>query len=116
MIVSAGGGVGPPPVPAGACAGEGAAAGPARALRNGASWFDNGDGPRSWRHIDAGFATVQLVATARRVNCPGCGAGVAAVPWARHASAFTRAFKDVVVHDAVVASKQAAADRYSQAT
>ena len=34
------------------------------------------------------------------------------VPWARHASAFTRAFEDLVVHDAVVGSKQAAADRY----
>jgi transposase len=77
-----------------------------------AAWFDNGDGPRSWRHVDAGFATVQLVAAARRVNCGSCGPTVAAVPWARHASAFTRAFEDLVVHDAVVANKQAAADRY----
>jgi transposase len=37
---------------------------------------------------------------------------VAAVPWARHDSAFTRAFEDVVVHDAIVGNKQAAADRY----
>lgn len=77
-----------------------------------ASWFDNGDGSRSWRHVDAGFATVELVAVARRVNCEGCGPTVAVVPWARHASAFTRAFEDLVVHDAIVGNKQAAADRY----
>ncbi|MGK2886880.1 MAG: ISL3 family transposase, partial [Rhodococcus sp. (in: high G+C Gram-positive bacteria)] len=40
------------------------------------------------------------------------GPTVAAVPWARHDSAFTRAFEDVVVHDAIVGNKQAAADRY----
>jgi len=78
-----------------------------------AAWFDNGDGARSWRHLDAGFATVELVAVARRVDCAGCGVTVAAVPWARHSSVFTRAFEDVVVHDAVVCNKQAAADRYA---
>jgi transposase len=78
-----------------------------------ASWFDNGDGVRSWRHLDAGFATVELVALARRVDCRACGPTVAAVPWARHASAFTRAFEDLVVHDAIVGNKQAAADRYA---
>jgi transposase len=77
-----------------------------------ASWFDNGDGVRSWRHLDAGFATVEVVALARRVACCSCGPTVAAVPWARHASAFTRAFEDLVVHDAIVGNKQAAADRY----
>ena len=75
-------------------------------------WFDNGDGARSWRHLDAAFATVELVAVARRVDCGGCGPTVAAVPWARHDSAFTRAFEDLVVHDAIVGNKQAAADRY----
>jgi transposase len=77
-----------------------------------ASWFDRGDGVRSWRHLDAGYAIVELVALARRVNCASCGPTVATVPWARHASAFTRAFEDLVVHDAVVGNKQAAADRY----
>jgi transposase len=77
-----------------------------------ASWFDNGDGARSWRHLDAGFATVEIVALARRVDCPSCGPTVASVPWARHASAFTRAFEDLVVHDAIIGNKQAAADRY----
>ncbi len=37
---------------------------------------------------------------------------MAAVPWARHDSAFTRAFEDRRVHDAIVGNKQAAADRY----
>ena len=77
-----------------------------------AAWLDNGDGARSWRHLDAGVATVEVRAVARRVDCPSCGPTVAAVPWARHASAFTRAFEDVVVHDAIVGNKQAAADRY----
>lgn len=77
-----------------------------------AAWFDNGDGARSWRHVDAGFATVELVAVARRVDCATCGPTVAAVAWARHDTAFTRAFEDLVVHDAIVGNKQAAADRY----
>lgn len=77
-----------------------------------AAWFDNGDGPRSWRHLDAGMATVEIVAVARRVDCGDCGPTVAAVPWARHASAFTASFEDLVVHDAIVGNKQAAADRY----
>jgi transposase len=77
-----------------------------------ASWFDNGDGQRRWRHLDAGFATVEIVAVARRVDCASCGPTVAVVPWARHDSAFSRAFEDLVVHDAIVGNKQAAADRY----
>ena len=76
------------------------------------SWFDNGDGQRSWRHLDAGFATVEVVAVARRVDCASCGPTVAVVPWARHASAFTAAFEDLVVHDAIVGNKAAAAARY----
>ena len=76
------------------------------------SWFDNGDGVRSWRHVDAGFAMVEVVGVARRVRCVSCGPTVAEVSWARHASAFTRAFEDLVVHDAIVGNKQAAADRY----
>ena len=75
-------------------------------------WLDNGGGARRWRHLDAGFATVELVAVARRVDCRVCGPTVAAVAWARHASVFSRAFEDLVVHDAIVGNKQAAADRY----
>jgi transposase len=77
-----------------------------------AAWFDNGDGVRSWRHLDAGMATVEVVAVARRVDCRSCGPTVAAVPWARHDTVFSRAFEDLVVHDAIVGNKQAAADRY----
>lgn len=77
-----------------------------------ATWFDHGGGERRWRHLDAAYATVELLGPARRVDCSDCGPTVAAVPWARHDSAFTRAFEDVVVHDAVVGNKQAAADRY----
>ncbi len=77
-----------------------------------AVWLDNGGGARRWRHVDAGFATVEIKAVARRVSCPHCGPTVAAVPWARHASVFTRAFEDVCVRDAIVGNKQAAADRY----
>ena len=77
-----------------------------------ASFYDQGGGPRSWRHLDAGHATVEVVGLARRVDCPACGPTVAAVPWARHDSAFTRAFEDLVVHDAIVGNKTAAARRY----
>lgn len=78
-----------------------------------AGFYDQGGGERRWRHIDVGFATCELVADARRVDCADCGPTVAAVPWARHDSAFTRAFEDLVVHDAIVGNKQAAADRYA---
>lgn len=77
-----------------------------------APFYDRGDGQRSWRHLDCAMAVTTLVADAPRVCCPEHGPTVAQVPWARHDSAFTRAFEDVVVHDAVVSSKQAAADRY----
>ena len=77
------------------------------------SWLDNGGGSRRWRHLDAGFARIELCAVARRVDCRACGPTVAALPWARHDSRFTRAFEDLVVHDAIVGNKQAAADRYS---
>ena len=76
------------------------------------AWLDNGDGVRSWRHLDAGFATVALVAVARRVGCRTCGPTVAQVPVARHDTAFSWAFEDLVVHDAIVGNKQPAADRY----
>lgn len=77
-----------------------------------ASFYDQGGGERRWRHIDVGFATCELIGDARRVDCAEHGPTVAAVPWARHDSAFTRAFEDLVVHDAIVGNKQAAADRY----
>jgi transposase len=77
-----------------------------------ASWYDQGGGERTWRHVDVAFARCVLVADARRVDCLTCGPTVAAVPWARHDSAFTSAFEDLVVWEALAASKQRAADRY----
>jgi transposase len=75
-------------------------------------WFDRGDGERRWRHVDVAYATCELIANAPRVSCADHGPTVAEVPWARHDSAFSRAFEDLVVHDAIVGNKQAAADRY----
>jgi transposase len=75
------------------------------------AWEDNGGGERTWRHLDVGYATTTLVAVARRVNCPACGLTVAQVHWARHDSAFTWAFEDLVVYDAIASSKQRAAAR-----
>jgi len=75
-------------------------------------WYDQGDGERRWRHLDVGYATCELVADARRVACPEHGATVVAFSFARHDTAFTAALEDLVVHDAVVSNKQAAADRY----
>jgi hypothetical protein len=78
--------------------------------------YDQGGRPggwfRRWRHLDLGFATCELIGDAPRVNCPEHGATVAVVPWARHGTAFTRAFEDLVVWEAIVANKTAAADRY----
>jgi len=53
-----------------------------------------------------------LVADAPRVDCPEHGPTVAEVPWARHDSAFSRAFEDLVVWEAIAACKQTAAERY----
>lgn len=77
-----------------------------------APWYDQGDGERRWRHLDVGYATCELIADARRVDCPEHGPTVVAFSFARHDTAFTRALEDLVVHDAVVSNKQAAADRY----
>jgi transposase len=77
-----------------------------------ASFYDQGGGQRAWRHLDVAYATCVLIADARRVDCGSCGPTVVQMPWARHDSAFTRAFEDLVVHDAIVSSKQSAADRY----
>lgn len=74
--------------------------------------FDQGGGERRWRHLDVGFATTELVADAPRVSCPAHGPTVVEVPWARHDSAFSRAFEDLVVWQAVTTNKTAAVERY----
>lgn len=74
--------------------------------------YDRGGGERRWRHLDVGFATSELVAAAPRVECRTHGVTVARLPFARHDSAFTRDFEDLLVYEAVRSSKQSVADRF----
>jgi transposase len=55
---------------------------------------DEGEGVRRWRSLDVHGRECYLQAGAPRVQCPSHGLIVASVPWARHASRFTRAFED----------------------
>lgn len=57
--------------------------------------YDNGDGPRRWRSLDAGTTRLCLHAHPR-VSCPAHGVVVAAAPWARYGPLFTSAFGDTV--------------------
>jgi len=57
---------------------------------------DSGDGLRRWRAHDLGLLRCSLVAEAPRIRCREHGVVVAAVPWARHGSRFTKAFEDQV--------------------
>ncbi len=56
--------------------------------------YDQGEGRRRWRGLDVGTVRVQLEADAPRVSCRQHGVVVAAVPWARARSRFTRDFED----------------------
>jgi len=56
--------------------------------------YDQGDGRRRWRGLDFGTVPVMLEADAPRVCCRVDGVVVAAVPWARARSRFTRDFED----------------------
>ena len=58
--------------------------------------YDQGDGRRRWRALDAGTVRVFIEADAPRVECREHGVTVAAVPWARHGAGHTRAFDDQV--------------------
>jgi transposase len=52
---------------------------------------------RRWRHLDLGGVRCYLECELRRFSCPGCERVVSeAVPWARPAARFTRAFEDLV--------------------
>jgi hypothetical protein len=66
-----------------------------------AGGYDRGGGARRWPHVDVRFACCVREGPAQLVRCGECGPTVAAVPWARHDTVFTRAFEDTVVHDAV---------------
>ncbi|MGH2719368.1 MAG: transposase family protein, partial [Actinomycetota bacterium] len=46
--------------------------------------YDQGEGRRRWRGLDAGFVPVYLEADSPRVSCSTHGVVVASVPWARH--------------------------------
>ena len=69
--------------------------------------YDQGEGRRRWRALDAGTLRVFIEADAPRVACPDHGVTVAAVPWARHAAGHTRAFDDQVAWLVTHCSKSA---------
>lgn len=69
--------------------------------------YDQGDGRRRWRHLDAGTLRVWLEGEAPRVACREHGVVVAAVPWARHDAGHTRAFDDQAAWLATMTSKSA---------
>jgi transposase len=72
--------------------------------------YDLGQGRRRWRSLDFATTLVYLEADAPRIRCRRHGVLVAAVPWARHDSGFTRAFEDQVAWLAVHTSKTAVAE------
>lgn len=69
--------------------------------------YDSGRGRRRWRALDLGTCKVFIEAEMPRVKCREHGVVVAAVPWARHGSDFTRDFEDQVAWMATQASKSA---------
>ena len=50
----------------------------------------------TWRHLDLGVWRLELRAQLRRLECPEHGVRVKSVPFARHASGFTRDFEQLV--------------------
>jgi transposase len=72
--------------------------------------YDLGEGRRRWRALDLGTTYAYVEADAPRVECKRHGVVVAAVPWARHDSWFTRAFEDQAAWLAVNTSASAVAE------
>jgi transposase len=73
--------------------------------------YDWGEGRRRrWPALDLGTTFAYLEAWAPRISCREHGVVVAAVPWARHDSGFTRAFEDQVAWLAVRTNKTAVAE------
>jgi transposase len=72
--------------------------------------YDWGEGRRRWRALDLGTSFAYLEAEAPRVSCREHGVVVAAVPWARHDSSFTRSFEDQVAWLTVHTSKTAVSE------
>jgi transposase len=71
--------------------------------------YDWGEGRRRWRALDLGTTLAFVESEAPRVQCDRHGVVVAAVPWARHDSSFTRCFEDQTAWLAVNTSKTAVA-------
>jgi transposase len=71
--------------------------------------YDWGGGRRRWRALDLGTTRAFVEAEAPRVACKRHGVVVAAVPWARHDSSFTREFEDQCAWLAVNTSASAVA-------
>jgi transposase len=69
--------------------------------------YDRGPGRRRWRGLDLGTTRVFLDAATPRVRCPQHGVHVAAVPWARAHSGFTRQFEQQAAWLAVHTSRTA---------
>jgi len=72
--------------------------------------YDAGEGRRRWRALDLATTYCFFEADAPRVSCRRHGVVVAAVPWARHGSRFTRSFEDQVCWLAVNTAKTAVAE------
>jgi transposase len=72
--------------------------------------YDAGEGRRRWRALDLAATFCFVEADAPRVRCREHGVVVAAVPWARHGSRFTRSFEDQIAWLAVNTSKAAVAE------
>jgi transposase len=72
--------------------------------------YDWGEGRRRWRALDLGTTFAFVQAEAPRVSCRRHGIVVAAVPWARHDSNFTRGFEDQTAWLAVHTSKTAVSE------
>jgi transposase len=72
--------------------------------------YDWGEGRRRWRALDLGTTFAFVQAEAPRVSCRRHGVVVAAVPWARHDSNFTRGFEDQTAWLAVNTSKTAVSE------
>lgn len=72
--------------------------------------YDRGSGRRLWRTLDLGTVPAFIEAEVPRVSCPRHGVTVAAVPWARHDSRFTRSFEDMTAWLATQCSQSAVED------
>lgn len=69
--------------------------------------YDQGQGRRRWRAVDAGVVRAAVEADAPRVWCPEHGVVVAHVPWARHGAGHTLVFDQTVAWLATQTSKTA---------